>query len=315
MYILTLNQNKIKLPLKLIGKMDIKDGDSLIGEFKDGKLIISVADNEEDEEENEDDDSDQPMQQVVNAIKKMRTEHNKDITDSTQMPKSANLDNKATNVSEDIFKGLKINPLANKKVNAYISTAEDTDAFEQKKKQQEKSEKSSTDTVHWVNGNLVHSEPKEIETKPKEHKGFTINPKKVTKRPPTIAELFKPKSTKTKSSLIPSVDEMSINTDKKLQTDNHNCISDDKDNDNNYNNFVDTINRNELPDFDKADIIGFRQANTIIQDWDCGRCGKLVDYKSIIMLNGKLLCKDCTNDLKEKLRNENSNKIKIHDVK
>lgn len=310
MYILTLNQNKIKLPLKLIGKMDIKDGDSLIGEFKDGKLIISVADNEEDEEEGDDDsDSDQPMQQVVKAIKKMRVEHDKDISNSIQVPKSANLDNETTNVSEDIFKGLKINPLANKKVNAYISTAEDTNEFEQKKKQQEKLEKSSTDTVHWVNGNLVHSEPKEIETKSKEHKGFTINPKKVTKRPPTIAELFKPKLTKTKSSTISSGDEISENIDKKIPTNNSNNVSND---DNNYSNSTDTINRDELPDFNKDDIIGFRQADTIIQDWDCGRCGKLADYKSTIMLNGKLLCKDCTNDLKEKLINEN--KVKIHSV-
>ena len=310
MYILTLNQNKIKLPLKLIGKMNIKDGDSLIGEFKDGKLIISVADNEEDEESEDDSDSDQPMQQVVNAIKKMGVEPDRDMSDSIQMPKSPNLDNETTNVSEDIFKGLKINPLANKKVNAYISNAEDINEFKQKEKQQEKLEKSSTDTVHWVNGNLVHSEPKEIETKPKEHKGFTINPKKVTKRPPTIAELFKPKSTKTESSSIPNVDEISINTNKKLQTDNSNNISNEDNN--NYSSTINTINRNELPDFDKDDIIGFRQASTIIQDWDCGRCGKLADYKSTIMLNGKLLCKDCTNDLKEKLINEN--KLKIHNV-
>ena len=310
MYILTLNQNKIKLPLKLIGKMNIKDGDSLIGEFKDGKLIISVADNEEDEESEDDSDSDQPTQQVVNAIKKMGVEPDRDMSDSIQVPKSTNLDNETTNVSDDIFKGLKINPLANKKVNAYISNAEDINEFKQKEKQQEKLEKSSTDTVHWVNGNLVHSEPKEIETKPKEHKGFTINPKKVTKRPPTIAELFKPKSTKTKSSSIPNVDEISINTDKKLQTDNSNNISNEDNN--NYSSTINTINRNELPDFDKDDIIGFRQASTIIQDWDCGRCGKLVDYKSNIMLNGKLLCKDCTNDLKEKLINEN--KLKIHNV-
>lgn len=310
MYILTLNQNKIKLPLKLIGKMNIKDGDSLIGEFKDGKLIISVADNEEDEESEDDSDSDQPTQQVVNAIKKMRVEPDRDMSDSIQVPKLTNLDNETTNVSDDIFKGLKINPLANKKVNAYISNAEDINEFKQKEKQQEKLEKSSTDTVHWVNGNLVHSEPKEIETKPKEHKGFTINPKKVTKRPPTIAELFKPKSTKTKISSIPNVDEISINTDKKLQTDNSNNYSNEDNN--NYSSTINTINRNELSDFDKDDIIGFRQASTIIQDWYCGRCGKLVDYKSTIMLNGKLLCKDCTNDLKEKLINEN--KLKIHNV-